>query len=88
MLARYPELVPPPRPWSAAFTRAARSWWSGVRRPVLPTARRVAVRALAVLLLTVALSAVAPSALALGSGSPFPTAQVMAQPPRGCCCWR
>lgn len=74
MLARYPELVPPRRPRSAAFTRAARSWWAGVRRPVLPTARRVALWALAVLLLTVALSAVAS-----GSTSPFPAAQVMAQ---------
>lgn len=77
MLARYPELMPVRRPRSTAFARAARSWWAGLRRPRrprLPTARRAALWALAVLLLTVALSAVA-----AGGGSPFPAAQVMAQ---------
>ena len=54
MLVDYPELVPPPRPRSAAFTRAARSWWSsviGLRVPV----RRATLWAVAVTVMTIAL---------------------------------
>ena len=54
MLAGYPELVPAPRPRSAAFARAGRSWWSsviGLRVPV----RRALVWAAAVTLLTMVL---------------------------------
>lgn len=54
MLAGYPELVPPPRPRSAAFARATRSWWSSMVGLQVPV-RRALVWVAAVALLTAVL---------------------------------
>lgn len=54
MLAGYPDLVPAARPRSAAFARAARSWWSSVAGLRVP-ARRAMGWSVAVALLTTVL---------------------------------
>ncbi len=65
MLDAYPELMPAPRPRSALFARAARSWWSsviGLRVPV----RRALVWVAAVALLTTVLVGVPAQSMPVG----------------------